>query len=83
MQFLLIAHDGRDEGALNRRMAAREQHIALGDQTRANGEPPEIEHSREDPVPNGEHARDWGHLGVCRPALIMAAWAVGVYDNTT
>jgi uncharacterized protein len=37
MQFLLIAHDGPDEGALNRRMAAREQHIALGDQLRANG----------------------------------------------
>ena len=37
MQFLLIAHDGNDDGALNRRMRAREQHIALGDEMVANG----------------------------------------------
>ena len=37
MQFLLIAHDGTDEGALNRRMAAREEHIALGDRLRDSG----------------------------------------------
>ena len=28
MQFVLIARDGDDEGALERRMAAREDHIA-------------------------------------------------------
>lgn len=28
MDFLVIAMDGTDEGALDRRMAAREQHIA-------------------------------------------------------
>ena len=28
MQFLIIAHDGIDEGALERRMAAREAHLA-------------------------------------------------------
>jgi uncharacterized protein YciI len=27
MQFLIIAHDGTDEGALERRMAAREAHL--------------------------------------------------------
>ncbi|GAB4176823.1 MAG: hypothetical protein OHK0024_14310 [Thalassobaculales bacterium] len=27
MQFLLIAHDGTDEGALDRRMAARDRHL--------------------------------------------------------
>ncbi len=37
MQFLLIARDGADDEALDRRMAAREQHIELGDQMRANG----------------------------------------------
>jgi len=37
MQFLLIAHDGNDDDALNRRMQAREQHIALGDEMVANG----------------------------------------------
>lgn len=31
MEFLLIAHDGTDEGALARRLAAREQHLALFD----------------------------------------------------
>lgn len=29
MQFLVIAHDGTDEGALERRMAVREQHLAV------------------------------------------------------
>lgn len=28
MQFIVIAYDGTDEGALNRRMAAREAHLA-------------------------------------------------------
>lgn len=37
MQFLLIAHDGNDDDALNRRMRAREQHIALGDEMVASG----------------------------------------------
>lgn len=31
MEFLLIAHDGTDEGALNRRLAVRERHLALFD----------------------------------------------------
>jgi len=31
MQFLLIAYDGKDDGALDRRLNARDQHIALGD----------------------------------------------------
>ena len=30
MQFVLIAYDGTDEGALARRMAAREAHLKLG-----------------------------------------------------
>src|SRR4051812_16811596 len=29
MQFLIIAHDGEDDQALSRRLAAREQHLAL------------------------------------------------------
>lgn len=29
MQFLVIAHDGTDEGALERRMAVREEHLAV------------------------------------------------------
>ncbi|GAA1414304.1 YciI family protein [Catellatospora coxensis] len=37
MQFLLIAHDGKDDGALARRLAARDAHIALGDQLVASG----------------------------------------------
>jgi len=28
MQFMIVAYDGLDEGALNRRLAARESHIA-------------------------------------------------------
>ncbi len=31
MEFLLIAHDGKDEEALNRRLAVREKHLALFD----------------------------------------------------
>jgi len=38
MQFVLIARDGDDNQALERRMAAREQHIALGDQMVAAGQ---------------------------------------------
>lgn len=37
MQFMLIAYDGTDEGALDRRLAAREAHIALGDELVAEG----------------------------------------------
>lgn len=37
MQFLLIAHDGVDPDALGRRLAAREAHIALGDEMAAAG----------------------------------------------
>jgi uncharacterized protein len=37
MQYLLIARDGGDDEAINRRMAARSQHIALGDQMVASG----------------------------------------------
>ena len=28
MQFMIIAYDGQDEGALNRRLAVRDSHIA-------------------------------------------------------
>jgi uncharacterized protein YciI len=28
MQFMIVAYDGTDEGALNRRLAVRESHIA-------------------------------------------------------
>jgi uncharacterized protein YciI len=38
VQFLLTAHDGKDEGALGRRLAVREQHIALGDEMVAVGQ---------------------------------------------
>lgn len=37
MQFMLIGHDGADEGALDRRLAARAAHIALGDKLVAEG----------------------------------------------
>ncbi|MEV6968609.1 YciI family protein [Hamadaea sp. NPDC051192] len=37
MQFILIARDGTDAGALDRRLAAREAHIALGDELVARG----------------------------------------------
>ena len=38
MQFCLIARDGKDAEALNRRMAARQAHIALSDEAVARGE---------------------------------------------
>ena len=31
MEFILIAHDGNDDEALNRRLAVREKHLALFD----------------------------------------------------
>jgi uncharacterized protein YciI len=37
MQFLVIAFDGKDEGARERRLAAREAHIKLGDQLLSGG----------------------------------------------
>ncbi|MFJ8741544.1 YciI family protein [Embleya sp. NPDC127516] len=37
MQFLLIAHDGTDEHAATRRLAARPRHIELGDTMVAAG----------------------------------------------
>lgn len=37
MQFLVTGRDGSDAEALNRRMAVREDHIALGDKLRAEG----------------------------------------------
>lgn len=37
MQFLVIGVDGSDKDALNRRLAAREAHIALGDKMRDAG----------------------------------------------
>ena len=37
MQFMLIAYDGTDDGALDRRLAVRERHIELGDKLVAEG----------------------------------------------
>jgi len=37
MQFLVIGYDGTDEKALERRLAVREAHIALGDKMRDAG----------------------------------------------
>ncbi|MCC6952854.1 MAG: hypothetical protein IT290_01920 [Deltaproteobacteria bacterium] len=37
MQFLILAYDHEDPQALERRMAARPAHVALGDQLRAEG----------------------------------------------
>lgn len=37
MQFLVIGRDGTDENAHARRMAARQAHIALGDQLENSG----------------------------------------------
>lgn len=37
MQFLVIGYDGTDPGALDRRLAVRDQHVALGDQLRDKG----------------------------------------------
>ncbi len=38
MQFVLIGFDGEDEQALGRRMAVRDQHIALSDEAVKRGE---------------------------------------------
>lgn len=38
MQFLLNAYDGKDDGALDRRLAVREQHLALGNEMIAAGQ---------------------------------------------
>jgi len=38
MQFLIIGKDGNDKKATERRMAAREAHLKLGDQMKASGE---------------------------------------------
>src|SRR5262245_19271181 len=37
MQFLVIGHDGTDDQALDRRMAARPAHLALGEKLRESG----------------------------------------------
>lgn len=37
MQFLIVAYDGKDSDALNRRMAARPAHVALGNVLRDEG----------------------------------------------
>ena len=37
MQFLLIGRDGKDPEAINRRMAARPAHMALGETLRSEG----------------------------------------------
>jgi uncharacterized protein YciI len=37
MQFLVIGYDGSDAQALNRRLAVREAHLALGDKMRDAG----------------------------------------------
>jgi uncharacterized protein YciI len=38
MQFLVLGYDGDDPGALDRRLAVREDHLALGDKLTARGE---------------------------------------------
>ena len=37
MQFVVIGYDGEDEQALERRLAAREAHLAMGDRMRDDG----------------------------------------------
>jgi hypothetical protein len=37
VQYLLIAYDGKDEQALDRRMRARDAHIRMGDEMAAAG----------------------------------------------
>jgi hypothetical protein len=37
MEFLLIGHDGTDEGAMGRRLAVRERHLALFDEFSRRG----------------------------------------------
>ena len=38
MQFLVIGKDGKDDKAMERRLAVREAHIKLGDEMEASGE---------------------------------------------
>ncbi len=38
MQFMVLAYDGTDAQALQRRLAVRDQHIKLGDQMKQAGE---------------------------------------------
>jgi len=37
MQFMLLGYDGKDDDALSRRLAVRDQHLAVGDQLVADG----------------------------------------------
>lgn len=37
MQFLVLGYDGKDNEALERRLAVRSDHIALGDEMMASG----------------------------------------------
>jgi uncharacterized protein YciI len=37
MQFLVLAYDGRDEGAVERRMQARPAHLAVAEQMATSG----------------------------------------------
>jgi uncharacterized protein YciI len=37
MQFMVLAYDGKDAKALERRLAARAAHLALGDKLKAAG----------------------------------------------
>jgi uncharacterized protein YciI len=37
VQFMLLGHDGKDGDALDRRLAVRERHLALGDRLAAEG----------------------------------------------
>ncbi|MBV9730245.1 MAG: hypothetical protein JO309_12745, partial [Pseudonocardiales bacterium] len=37
MQFMLLGYDGKDDDALDRRLAVREQHLACGDRLIAEG----------------------------------------------
>lgn len=37
MEFLILGYDGADDKALERRLAVRERHIALGDKLRDSG----------------------------------------------
>ncbi len=38
MQFVVIAYDGKDDKAFERRLAAREEHVALGNRMRDAGQ---------------------------------------------
>ncbi len=38
MQFVVIGYDGKDDGAMARRLAVRDQHIALCDECAEKGE---------------------------------------------